>query len=98
MAVGLARLEAVARDVAIAIDKTLADLAGERLGFALFVFEFGAPTVERRPHLTYLSNVQRPDMIATVKEWLVRQAMPEEPLPLLCRVEITSPSGDKVVL
>lgn len=40
-----------------------------RLGFALFVFEFGK--VEGR-RVNYVSNADRPDMLVAVREWLAR--------------------------
>ena len=41
---------------------------GRRIGLALFVFEFGD-----RGTLAYISNAQRADMVAVVKEWLARE-------------------------
>lgn len=38
---------------------------GQRVGITVLVFEFG-----ERGNLAYISNAQRADMIAVVKEWL----------------------------
>lgn len=40
-----------------------------RLGFALFVFEFGKVEGGR---VNYVSNADRPDMLVAVREWLAR--------------------------
>jgi hypothetical protein len=62
-------LEKQARDVAKAIDEALNENRHRgRVGFALFVFDFG-----EKGNLAYVSNAQRADMIAAVKEWLEKQ-------------------------
>lgn len=38
---------------------------GQRIGITVLVFEFG-----ERGNLAYISNAQRADMIAAVKQWL----------------------------
>ncbi len=40
-----------------------------RLGFALFIFEFGKTEGGR---VNYVSNADRPDMLVAVREWLAR--------------------------
>jgi hypothetical protein len=61
------------RKLAQALDAILPELAGkdERLGFALLIFDFGGP-----PHsnLHWISNAQRTDMIAALREFLARNA------------------------
>lgn len=39
---------------------------GGRVGITLFCFEFG----DAGKHIAYISNTERQQMIATVKEWL----------------------------
>lgn len=41
----------------------------KRIGFALFVFEFGKVSGGR---VNYVSNADRADMLTAVKEWLAR--------------------------
>ena len=41
---------------------------GKHVGVTLFVFEFGD-----RGNAAYISNADRADMIAVVKEWLARE-------------------------
>lgn len=60
-------LEDTSRGMARALDEFLKDRFGRRMGFSLFVFEFGEKT-----NLSYMSNGSREDMIAVVKEWLAR--------------------------
>ncbi len=43
--------------------------AAKRIGFCLFVFEFGKIDAGR---VNYISNANRADMIVAVKEWLAR--------------------------
>ncbi len=46
-------------------ERHLVQALGQRMGVTLFVFEFGD-----RGNLSYISNAERGDMIAVVKEWL----------------------------
>ena len=41
----------------------------KKLGFALFVFEFGDVDANR---VNYISNADRPEMLTAVREWLAR--------------------------
>ena len=43
--------------------------SGENYGFALFVFPFGQGDGHR---ISYISNAQRADMLATLKEFIAR--------------------------
>ena len=43
---------------------------GKKTGFALLVFPFGQPNGEHRSN--YISNANREDMIATLKEFVAR--------------------------
>ncbi|HKP08321.1 MAG TPA: hypothetical protein VJU58_13795 [Microbacterium sp.] len=56
-------LERVARDM---IGYAMHEL-GPEVGLTLFVFEFGDTG-----NLAYVSNAQRADMIASIKQWLAR--------------------------
>jgi hypothetical protein len=62
-----AELEAENRRLAKLLEDYLAERHGKRVGFTLFVFEFGA-----KGNLAYISNAQREDMITAAKEWLAR--------------------------
>ena len=42
----------------------------KKVAFALFIFPFGQPNGEHRAN--YISNAQRPDIIATLKEFIAR--------------------------
>ena len=56
--------------IAVTLDKHLNGSGGERrIGFAVFVFEFGRTEGGR---VNYVSNAARPEMITAVKEWLAR--------------------------
>lgn len=55
------------RTVAKALDNTLADIGGERMGFCLLVFP-----LERVGGAQYVSNCNRMDMVTQIRE-LVRQ-------------------------
>lgn len=56
----------IARD----IDATLnGDDRPKKIGFAVFVFEFGKTDGGR---VNYVSNATRPDMLVAVREWLAR--------------------------
>ncbi len=70
MATDRVKLEVAAQMVARAIDETLPRLIGtaDRVGFAVFVFDFGDGG-----NLAYCSNADRTTMISAVKEWLARQ-------------------------
>lgn len=61
-------LEQSARKIAGELDQALAAVHGQRVGFTLFLFGFGA-----HENIAYISNSQRADMIRTVEEWLARQ-------------------------
>lgn len=45
------------------------DRRPKRIGFALFIFEFGKTEGSR---INYISNADRREMITAVKEWLAR--------------------------
>ena len=45
------------------LDKELQRVNGEKLGFAVFVFEFGKPGIAN-----YISNAPREDMITALEE------------------------------
>ena len=53
------------------VDAEITELAGERMGFALFVFEFGNRDSKR---MRWISNANRNDMIAALREFLNVQA------------------------
>jgi hypothetical protein len=61
-----------------ALEETLADIHGERIGATIFVFELSK---DHGTNLAYISNAERPDMIAAVKAWLARAeaALPGDP-------------------
>jgi hypothetical protein len=65
------------RDARLALERRVRELAEllERevprttgVGFALFLFDFGAGGA-----ISYISNAQRETMVRTVREWLARQ-------------------------
>lgn len=61
----------VMRALGRAIDETLNDDEGPKTtGFCLLVFPFGQSNNEHR--CNYLSNADREDMIATMKEFIAR--------------------------
>lgn len=51
------------RDLATVIDRMNVEAFGDRKGFVLLVFEFGAPGVSN-----YISNAARSDMIKALRE------------------------------
>lgn len=61
----MADLPASARGIA-ALEEYLLREHGKRVGFAVFVFDFGDTG-----DLAYISNSSRDDMIKAVEEWLV---------------------------
>lgn len=63
---GYIAYEKAMRDIARLIDAELQKRIG-RMGFALLVFEFGAPGLGN-----YISNVNRADMITSLKEIIGR--------------------------
>ncbi len=67
------QLEVACKKVGQALEETLPKLVGvdERLGFAVFLFDFGD-----RGSIAYVSNAKRNDMITAVKEWLVQVGDP----------------------
>jgi len=60
-----------------AADVALTGYLGQRVGFAVFVFDFGDGG-----NVGYASNAQRDGMIAAVREWLARQDAGLESDPL----------------
>ena len=57
-------------DLAAGIDGVLNQGAKpKKIGFALFMFEFGNIEANR---VNYISNAERPDMLVAVREWLAR--------------------------
>lgn len=63
------QLERELQGIMRALDETLHEIHGERVGATLFVFELGR---EGGSNVAYVSNAQRDDMISTVKQWLLR--------------------------
>jgi predicted component of type VI protein secretion system len=62
--------EALLQSVAAGLDKVFENRPGDKtIGFALFVFPFGAPKGART---NYVSNAERADMVAALKEVLAR--------------------------
>jgi hypothetical protein len=61
-----------------ALDETMQEIHGERIGVTLFVFELGK---DGGTNLAYVSNAEIPAMIQTVKGWLamVESGMTSEP-------------------
>lgn len=51
------------RGIGKALDQVLLDLHGERMGFVITVFEFGAPGIGN-----YISNCRREDAIEALRE------------------------------
>ena len=49
------------------LDEVLEEYLGKRMGFAVLIFEFGAPGVAN-----YISNAERKDMIEALKETVER--------------------------
>ena len=52
-----------------ALDETFEAIHGERIGITLFLLEIGR---DDGSNVTYISNCNRDEMIAAVKEWLGR--------------------------
>jgi hypothetical protein len=63
------QLERELQGIMRALEETLHELHGERIGATLFVFELGK---DDGSNVVYISNARRQDMIATVKQWLIR--------------------------
>lgn len=55
------------RIMASAIEESLAEAFEQKMGFALFCFEFGKPGISN-----YISNADRSDMIKALKETIKR--------------------------
>lgn len=64
-------LDKTCRELAPRLDATLHAQTGERMGFLVFLFNFGDPGDDS--YLSYVSNAQRDDMIKVVEQWLARQ-------------------------
>ncbi len=62
-------LESSARMLASAFDEILREKHGEKMGFAILVFNFG----ESSGGLAYISNARREDMIEAMKEFIARE-------------------------
>jgi len=60
---------AIVGTVAPELDERLKELAGKRLGFALFIFEHG----QESTWVDYVSNSEREPMLRTVEAWLRMQ-------------------------
>ena len=66
-----AQYEAKMREIAVFIDQYFnGDVRPKATGFALLVFPFGQPDGDHRAN--YLSNADREDMLATMKEFIAR--------------------------
>lgn len=65
MKLGRKALEAACRELAGMLEPRLKGMFGQRVGFALLVFDFGS-----KGNMAYLSNAERDGMISLVKEWL----------------------------
>lgn len=65
-----ARLERSASGLASLLDTKINTLAGERVGFALLLFDF-VPTGQEG-WMTWISNAQRADMLRTLEEMVAR--------------------------
>lgn len=64
------KIQAFHRALAEGIDDALnGTRRPKKVGFALFVFEFGKT---ENGNVNYVSNATRTDMIVAVKEWLAR--------------------------
>lgn len=58
----LRRTEEFLNELAKTLDEVLEESLGKRLGFAMIIFEFGAPGIAN-----YISNAERDDMIEALK-------------------------------
>lgn len=78
------QLERELQGIMRALDETLHEVHGERIGVTLFVFELGG---ENGTNVVYASNAERTDMIFAVKAWLARVevGMTDDPLGPLGR-------------
>lgn len=63
------QLERELQGIMRALDETLQEIHGERIGVTLFVFELAK---DAGSNVVYISNANREDMIAAVKAWLSR--------------------------
>ncbi len=70
-------LEVDCRGLAAGLDRALEAKHGQRVGFAIFLFDFGTGA-----NLAYISNASRDSMIEAVEEWLARQRAGLESDPL----------------
>lgn len=61
-------VENAARELGLALSKSLEKRAGEPVGFALLVFDFGDGG-----SLAYMSNAERTGVIKAMKEFLQRE-------------------------
>ena len=73
------QLEQGLQGIMRALDETLHEMHGERIGVTMFVFELGK---DDGSNVVYISNANREDMIAAVKAWLARVevGMTDDPL------------------
>ena len=62
-------LRKVMNEIAAAISSAINPSGQKRNGFALLVFPFGQPN---NGHRCYISNANREDMLATMKEFIAR--------------------------
>jgi hypothetical protein len=62
-----AALTANLEKIAPELDKALSAAHGQRVGFAVILFEFGPLST-----LSYVSNAEREGLIKTMREWLDR--------------------------
>lgn len=65
MKIGRKALELAVKAVADEIRPRIASMFGPRVGFALFIFDFGTTG-----NLAYAANAERDGVVAMVKEWL----------------------------
>ena len=59
-------LKTVMNDIAHILDRVIKE-SKENQGFALFIFDFGT-----NGRINYISNAQREDMLATLKEFIAK--------------------------
>jgi hypothetical protein len=60
----------VANEIAGILDRAMNPSGNKTWGFALMIFPFGQPDGEHR--CNYISNADRSDMLATMKEFIAR--------------------------
>jgi hypothetical protein len=64
------QMNRIGRAIDMAFNGDVLSPEDKKVAFALFIFPFGQPNGEHRSN--YISNARRPDIVATLKEFIAR--------------------------